>query len=253
MLILTSPAKSLDLDGFFPKGYESTPAFLPEAKLITSFCQSKSEVELKQLLKVSDKLTALNFERYQDWDISHTIENSRPALYTFKGDVFRQLALDTYGGEEFTYAQKSLLTLSGLYGILRAFDLMQPYRLEMGTKMNGFEDGKLPHFWREHIAQFLNTKAKVEQHTCILNLASNEYSEAVDTSKLDIPIISAQFKEFKDGKWKIVGIKAKRARGMMINYCIQNKVNSLDEVKQFDVVGYRVVEESGEGVVFGRQ
>jgi cytoplasmic iron level regulating protein YaaA (DUF328/UPF0246 family) len=253
MLIITSPAKSLNLDGFFPKGYDSTAPFLAEAKSIASFCQSKSTAELKQLLKVSDKLTTLNFERYQDWHEAHTEENSRPALFTFKGDVFRQLELDTYGGEEFVYAQGSLLTLSGLYGILRAFDLMKPYRLEMGTKMTGFEDIKLPHFWKRHIALFLNEKAQTEKHTFILNLASMEYAEAVDISQLDIPLMSAQFKEYKDGKWKIVGIKAKRARGMMINYCIQNKVTSLDEVKQFDVGGYEVVEESCEGVVFGRR
>ncbi len=244
MKIVVSPAKTLDLKSKLPTSRATQPQFLEEAEKINNKLERKSKKDISELMKISDKLAELNYQRYKDFNLPFTKENARPAVYAFAGDVF--VGLDAYSipTGKLDLLQDSLRILSGMYGILRPLDLMQPYRLEMGTKFPVDLNKDLYAFWKESLTKSLNDELK--EGELFLNLASVEYFKAVDEKKLKVPVISPVFKDLTKGKLKIVAFYAKKARGSMTRFAIDNNINSEDDVKGFDYEGYRYSEEHTE-------
>jgi cytoplasmic iron level regulating protein YaaA (DUF328/UPF0246 family) len=195
--------------------------------------------ELADLMKISSKLAALTHQRYQAFTFPFTPENSGPALLVFQGDQFSSLAVDRYGQEDFLFAQDHLRILSGLYGVLRPLDLMQPYRLEMATKLATSRATTLYAFWNGVITDHLNTALAVRKTRVLVNLASDEYFKAVHLKNLHYPVLKISFKEIKNGKARVIAIHAKRARGMMVDFVIRHHVSDLESLKKFSRAGYR--------------
>jgi cytoplasmic iron level regulating protein YaaA (DUF328/UPF0246 family) len=237
MKIVISPAKSLDLESTIPTQKFSQPIFLDESEKLTGILKQKSPKELGALMSISDKLSELNWQRNQDWNLPFTIENSRQAVYVFKGDVY--IGLDAYSITEnkLDTLNDTLRILSGLYGILKPFDFIQPYRLEMGTKLKVHDTDNLYQFWGTKITNSL--MAEMEEGEILVNLASNEYYKALQFKNIKNPIITPQFKDFKNGKLKIISFFAKKARGMMVRYIIDNEINDIESLKGFDYEGYQ--------------
>ena len=202
--------------------------------------QSKSPDDLAALMGLSEKLSLLNFERNMNWESPTKPSSvSRQAIYAFKGDVYMGLEAGSLNKKEIKYAQKHLAILSGLYGLLKPLDLIYPYRLEMGTKIQTSKGKNLYEFWGSKITDHLNTLLADHKKKGVINLASVEYFSSVNPEELNGPCISPVFKDFKNGQFKIISFFAKKARGMMARYIIQNKVDSLEELKQFDGAGYK--------------
>jgi cytoplasmic iron level regulating protein YaaA (DUF328/UPF0246 family) len=243
MLIVISPAKTLDYSTpHFSKF--SLPDFQSDVKALVSVMKKKSASEISQLMHISDNLATLNEERYKTFQGEFTKENSKQALLAFKGDVYTKIDVDTYSPEDFEFAQQHLRILSGLYGLLKPLDLIQPYRLEMGTKLETKKGANLYEYWGSKIAKALNEASTGQT---IVNLASQEYFKAVDTKKLKSGVINIHFKEFKNGSYQIVGLFAKQARGMMTNFAIKNRITQPEELKTFSEAGY----EYSEGLSLG--
>ena len=194
--------------------------------------------ELAELMKLSDKLAGLNVARFTEWHPDFTLENARQAILAFKGDVYTGLDAQTLSNADFEYAQQHLRILSGLYGVLRPLDLMQPYRLEMGTKLDNAQGKNLYEFWGSRITDSLNTCLAENKATVLLNLASNEYFKAVQPKLLNATLINVDFKDLKNGQYKIISFYAKKARGIMARYVIQHKIDSVDALKDFSEQGY---------------
>lgn len=241
MKIVVSPAKTLDFESKLPTTRATQPKFLEEAELINSKLESKSKKAIGKLMDISDKLAELNYQRYKEFNTPFTKQNARPAVYAFAGDVYTGLDAYTIPSEKIDLLQDSLRILSGMYGLLRPLDLMQPYRLEMGTKLPVNRKKDLYSFWKKTLTETLNSELKDDE--LFLNLASVEYFNAIDAKKLKVPIISPVFKDFKNGKLKIISFFAKKARGSMTRFAIDNNVKSLDELKAFDCDGYGFSEE----------
>jgi len=241
MKIVISPAKSLDLESALPTNRTTQPQFLEKAEKINSKLERKTKKDISELMNISDKLAELNYHRYREFSTPFSKENARPAIYTFAGDVF--VGLDAYSIpiEKMDVLQDSLRILSGMYGILRPFDLMQPYRLEMGTKLAIDRKKDLYEFWKEDLTNKLNDELK--EGELFLNLASVEYFKAIDAKNLKVPVVSPVFKDLSKGKLKIVSFYAKKARGSMSRFAIDNNIKSLDDVKAFDRDGYLYSEE----------
>lgn len=230
MLIISSSAKTLDLETHAPKG---KPAhFLKKANVLQKEIAGLEFKALKKLLHVNEKLAHLNFERMQGWAKAE----ARPALFMYKGDVYRELDVQNYSKKQLEYAGKCLFAMSGLYGAVGALDEIKPYRLEMQAKIKGF--GAMNDYWRPFVTDYFNELIEQEGHTHLLNLASVEYARALDSKKLKVPIIHVDFKEERDGKLKTIGILAKRARGMMIDFCIKNQVTKPAQLREFKAAGY---------------
>ena len=228
MLMLLSPAKRLDESPKLPADLETTkPQFSAEIKQLSGVLADMNAKQIGDLMSLSDKLAKLNYDRYQ----SFTSADKHPALYMFQGDAYQQIDIEHYTKAERVFAAKHLRLLSGLYGVLAPFDAIQPYRLEMGTRLAGDWGKNLYDFWSDKIAKALNKAAGGEP---ILNLASNEYADAIDRSALTAPIIDVTFKQIKDGKAKAIGIYNKKARGMMVNWIIKNQITSLKDLKKFN-------------------
>lgn len=236
MKIVVSPAKSLDFETKLPTRKYTQPEFLKQSEVIQETLKQKSPAELKDLMSISDKLADLNWERNQDWKTPFTNKNARPAVYAFNGDVYTGLDAYTIPNTKLNKLQDTLRILSGLYGILKPLDLMQPYRLEMGTKLEVGENKNLYDFWKEDVTAALN--AELKEGELFLNLASKEYFDAVDTKALNVPVITPEFKDYKDGKLRMVSFFAKKARGMMVRYILDKNIRSLSGVKGFDYDGY---------------
>ncbi len=254
MLIITSPAKTLDLESEYTLSFPPTqPQFLKQAAQIASDLKNLTKAQIQELMHINDKLSELNVQRYKSWLEKHTVNNSRPALHIYKGDIYRQLTPDTYNEKQQQYAHKSLRIISGLYGVLKAYDLMQPYRLEMKLDLCKHNGPKLADYWRKLVTDSLNQEAKSENHNFLLNLASKEYAAAVDFKKLTIPVVTVDFKQVQaNGDLKTVAILSKIARGLMIEFCIKNTVENLDGVKKFNIEGYKLVEEGSKKLIFAR-
>jgi cytoplasmic iron level regulating protein YaaA (DUF328/UPF0246 family) len=188
-------------------------------------------------MKLSDKLATLNVSRYQEWQKTHTTLNSRPAIYTFMGDVYTGLDAYSLNESDMNYAQESLRILSGLYGLLKPLDLMQAYRLEMGTRLNNDRGSNLYQFWGDIIVDKINDN--LQEDELLVNLASNEYFKAVNKKKLTSPLITPNFLDEKNGQFKVISFYAKKARGLMARYLIENRCETLDEIKAFNLAGYR--------------
>jgi len=236
MKMIISPAKSLNFDAVLPNSTYSKPCFIEEAKRINELLKKKSSVELSQLMHISDKLGNLNWERNQSFNNQESLKNSRPAVFAFNGDVYSGLDAYTLPEETINKMQNSLRILSGLYGVLKPLDLIQPYRLEMGTKIGIEKNKNLYEFWRQKITSFLNSE--LEEEELFVNLASTEYFSAVDQKVLKTSIIVPQFKDFKNGKLKIISFYAKKARGMMVRYLLDSPKNDYDALLGFDSGGY---------------
>lgn len=252
MKILISPAKSLDYDAVEPDLNYTNPCFLEDARKLVQVAQKLSVKKIAKLMKISDKLAELNFERFQNFDLKNDKQNnSKAAILVFNGDVYGEIDTKYYEKKHFNFLQENLRILSGLYGILRPLDLMQAYRLEMSTSLENSRGKNLYEFWGDKITEKLNE----EEGGLIINLASEEYFKAVNPQKLKAKLISISFKEKRDGKFKIVGIIAKKMRGLMVDYIVKNSIKNLDEIKKFDLRGYSFNEElsSNNNFVYTKQ
>jgi len=236
MKIVLSPAKSLDFESKIPTPLETEACFLSEAERLNKLLKKKSAKSLSKLMSISDNLGRLNYERNQEWSLPFNTNNARQAVYAFSGDVYRGLDIYTLPEEKIAKMQDSLRIISGLYGLLKPLDLIQPYRLEMGTKMPVRKHKNLYEFWKKKITDSLNTELEADE--LFENLATNEYFKAIDTKTLKVPVVTPVFKEFKNGQYKTVMTYAKLARGFMTRYLIENNVNSVAEIKGFDVEKY---------------
>lgn len=236
MKIVISPAKSLDFESALPSKKYTEAQFLNKAETIQKTLKKKKPKALMDLMDISEKLADLNWQRNQDWSLPFTTENARPAVYAFNGDVYVGLDAYTISEEKLEVLQDKLRILSGLYGLLKPLDLMQPYRLEMGTNLKVGTKKNLYEFWKKTITDSLNKEVKKDE--LFVNLASNEYFSAVDVKSLKVPVITPEFKDYKDGKLKMISFFAKKARGLMVRYIIDNNVETLDELKNFNYEGY---------------
>ena len=238
MLILISPAKTLDYSDPSIKEH-SLPDFLTDTRSLVRILKQKSAKEISNLMHISDSLAELNEERFKTFKRDFNFDNSKQALLAFKGDVYTKIDVDNYTEEDFNFAQENLRILSGLYGLLKPMDLIQPYRLEMGTKLENKKGKNLYEFWDKKIAKAINQVAKGEP---IINLASQEYFKAVHQKTLKSPLINIHFKEYKEGKYQVVGFFAKQARGMMTNFAIKNRIEEPEKLKLFNEERYEYSE-----------
>ena len=236
MKIVISPAKSLNFEKELPTKQHTQPAFLKQATTIQKTIKKKKPRQLSELMSISDKLAELNWHRNQDWNKPFTTENSRPAIYTFDGDVYTGLDAYTLTADKIKSLQSKLRILSGLYGLLKPLDLMQAYRLEMGTAIKIGTKKNLYEFWKKTITKTLNEELSKDE--LFINLASNEYFSAIDTKTLKVPVITPEFKDYKDGKLKMISFFAKKARGMMVRYIIDTNAETIDDLNGFNYEGY---------------
>lgn len=236
MKIVLSPAKSLNFEKELPTTLYTIPLFLKESKEVHSVLKEKKPTDLSDLMGISDKLADLNWKRNQVWRTPFSNSNARPAIYTFDGDVY--IGLDAYSlpQKKIQNLQDTVRILSGLYGLLKPLDLMQAYRLEMGTKLPISESKNLYEFWKSTITKSLNNE--LQEGELFVNLASTEYFSAIDVKALKVPVITPEFKDFKNGKLKIISFFAKKARGMMVRYIIDTNAQTLDDLKGFNYDGY---------------
>ena len=239
MLIVVSPAKTLDYDSPARTQVFTQPDYLDRSQELISRLRHLSSLDISELMKVSTKIADLNFDRYESWDRRFTQQNAKQAILAFKGDVYTGLDAETFSAKDFTFAQKHLRILSGLYGLLRPLDLMQAYRLEMGTKLDTERGKNLYDFWDSTITEGLNSQLKNIKSNTLINLASNEYFKSVKPKQLNATIITPAFKEFKDGDYKMIGIYAKKARGMLSRYIIKHQLTDPADIKSFDNEGYK--------------
>jgi hypothetical protein len=252
MRILTSPAKTLDFDTSYTLPAPTQPVFLDQAEQLADKLRSYSEHNIQKLMGVSDTIAARTKERFVAWQKEHTQHSSRPAIAAYKGDVYRQIDIKDYTDDQLRYLQSTLRIISGLYGILRPLDLIQPYRLEMNTKLSHEKGSDLYAFWGSILTDYLVEEMGSNTDECIINVASQEYSQAIRFASLPYQLVQIDFKQIKNGKLRTVGILAKRARGMMIDYCVRNKVTDRAGLKNFHMDGYQLADEQSDRLVFVR-
>jgi len=239
MLLVISPAKTLDYDTPPATARFTQPQFLDHAQELIGQLRQMSPQQIGELMHLSDKLSALNVARYGSWHPDFTPVNAKQALLAFKGDVYTGLHAEDFAEADFDFAQQHLRMLSGLYGVLRPLDLMQPYRLEMGTKLANARGNNLYDFWGERISGWLNEALAAQGDDILLNLASNEYFGAVKRKALSARVIDTEFKDLKNGQYKIISFYAKKARGLMARYVIKERIRDPEQLKAFDYQGYR--------------
>ena len=238
MIILTSPAKTLDSDAGKEVLETTTPQFQKEALQLVRILKKKKKGELQQLMKISETLASINVKRYKGFKKEFTRENANPSIYAFKGDVYLGLNVDDFTGVDLAYAQDHLRILSGLYGILRPLDLMQAYRLEMGTTLENKYGSNLYKFWGDKLTKAINKELTHHDNKYVVNLASQEYFKAIDKKKVKHPVYTVNFNEERDGKYVFISFNAKKARGMMIHYLIKNRIENPQDIKGFDYEDY---------------
>jgi len=239
MLILLSPAKSLDLDTPLPAELPHTlPQFRQEAAQLIEVLRPLAPQQVASLMHLSDALAALNVARYAAWSPRFTAKNARPALLTFNGDVYEGLDARSLARSDLDWAQDHLAILSGLYGVLRPLDWMQPYRLEMGTRLATPAGANLYQFWGDRLAEHLNQRLADDPAPMLLNLASQEYFKAVDRKALRPRVVECVFEDWKGGSWKIISFHAKRARGLMARHAIQQRARKPEDLRGFDAEGW---------------
>ncbi|MET3998137.1 peroxide stress protein YaaA [Marinobacterium sp. MBR-109] len=246
MLTLVSPAKTLDYESPLATDTYTQPRFTEQSQQLIETLRKLSVQDVAELMKLSDKLASLNVARYQSWQPEHTPDNARPAVLAFKGDVYTGLDAESFSEADFSFAQQHLRILSGLYGVLRPLDLLEPYRLEMGTRLKTASGDNLYQFWGERITAALNEELKAADDV-VVNLASNEYFKAVQPKALNARLITPVFKDFKNGQYKIISFYAKKARGLMSRYIIQNRLDTPEAIKAFDLEGYYFSPEQSKG------
>ncbi|MGM0629824.1 MAG: peroxide stress protein YaaA [Pseudomonadota bacterium] len=239
MLAVVSPAKNLDYESNLPSLDVTQPRLLDNAEELVKVCRQLSPQQLGSLMKISDKLAGLNAARFEQWQRPFNEENARPAMFAFNGDVYTGLDAASLSSEAIDTAQQQLRILSGLYGVLRPLDLMQPYRLEMGTKLDNPKGKNLYEYWGDTITELLNDDLAKLGSSTLVNLASNEYFSAVKPKTLKADIITPVFKDEKNGQYKVISFYAKKARGLMARFLVNQKPKSVSDLKEFDASGYR--------------
>lgn len=239
MLIVISPAKTLDYETPAKTKTFTLPDFLDDSAELIHRMREFSALDIAELMHVSSKIAELNFDRFEAWNKNFTEKNAKQAVLAFKGDVYTGLDAESFSARDFKFAQSHLRILSGLYGLLRPLDLMQPYRLEMGSKLSNERGKNLYEFWGNTLTDGLNAQLKKIKSEHLINLASNEYFKAVKPKQINGEVITPAFKEYKNGDYKMIGFYAKRARGMLSRYIIQNQLSDIEDIKSFDVEGYK--------------
>lgn len=237
MIIVISPSKTLDFSANPFQTY-SQPRQLSQSQLLIDTAKQLEPEALSALMKISEKLSLLNWQRYQDFQQPFSLENAKQALLAFKGDVYGGIDSDNYNEEDFNFAQSHLRILSGLYGALRPLDLIQPYRLEMGTRLQNQRGKNLYEFWDSQVTELLNEDFKNDTTPLLINLASNEYFKVIKPKVLKAKVLTLAFKENKAGVYKIIGIHAKRARGLMTDFIIKNRLTEAEQIKAFNLENY---------------
>ena len=239
MITLLSPSKKLNLDSQDIIDHYTQCEFIKSAETLANEAKNLTENDLKDLMDISDKLAKLNRERFDRWALPFNQENAKQAVLAFDGGVYSGLKADTFSDKDFTFAQDHLRILSGLYGILKPLDLIQPYRLEMGVGFQNPKGKDLYAFWKESITKSLNKTLKKHSSQMIINCASIEYFSAIDLSKLNGDILSIVFKEYRDGELKFISFNAKKARGLMTQYIMKNKIDKSNDIKDFNYEDYK--------------
>ena len=245
MLMIISPAKTLDYDSPLATETYTQPDFLDDACELIDQLKALEPHQVSNLMSISDKLGQLNAERFRTWHTPFTPDNARQAILAFKGDVYTGLDAESFSEQDFAFAQKHLRMLSGLYGLLKPLDLMQPYRLEMGTRFENQRGKDLYAFWGSKITEALN-ELLAQDDQVLVNLASNEYFKSVQKKQLDGRLITPQFKDWKNGQYKMISFYAKKARGLMCRYAIQNQITQADDLKGFNLEGYYFSEDQSD-------
>lgn len=253
MLIVVSPAKTLDFETPASTSKHTLSPLLNESAALIEQLRKLSPDEIGQLMSISPKLATLNSNRYFDWTLPFNKDNAKQAIFAFKGDVYTGLDADTLNAAELDFAQNHLRILSGLYGVLRPLDLMQAYRLEMGTKFSTSRGKNLYEFWGDTITDLINQEIKKQEGEYLINLASTEYFKSINTKKLNAKIITPIFKDQKNGVYKIISFYAKKARGLMSRYIIQNQLTDPEALKGFNLEGYSFKENAGDDWLFMRE
>jgi hypothetical protein len=238
MLFLLSPAKSLDYQTPLGEVPHTQPQFKAQSQALIEVLRTQSPQQIASLMDLSDALSALNVARYAAWSPRSTLRNARPAVLAFNGDVYEGLQARTLPVADLEWAQQHVAILSGLYGVLRPLDLLQPYRLEMGTRLATPQGSNLYQFWGSSIAQHLNQRLRADTSPVVVNLASQEYFKAVDRKTLKAPVVECVFEDYKGGAYKVISFHAKRARGLMARYAIEHRITTPEGLKHFDSEGY---------------
>jgi len=239
MLITLSPSKGQNFDVSLPTLLHSQPRQLDDSQQLVNELKKYDVADIRKMMHVSENIATLNVERFRTFSRPFSLENAKPALFAFKGDVYSGIKKDQYNEDDLNYAQNHLRILSGLYGSLRPMDLIQPYRLEMKTKLNNPRGNNLYQFWDERITDSLNLDLEAQQEATLINLASNEYFKAIKPSKLQGRLLNIAFKEIKDDKTRVIAIFAKRARGMMTDFILRNRIEHSEDLKEFNQAGYQ--------------
>ncbi|KXJ58056.1 MAG: hypothetical protein AXW17_12480 [Colwellia sp. Phe_37] len=247
MLLVVSPAKNLDYESAVATEKFSQPELLEHSKVLIKKCKTLTPADISSLMSISDKLAGLNAARFGEWATPFTPENARQAILAFNGDVYAGLDANSFNDDDFAFAQQHMRILSGLYGLLRPLDLMQAYRLEMGKKLDNERGSNLYQFWGDIITEHLNDALAAQGDNILINLASNEYFKSVNKKVLKAEIITPAFKDWKNGQFKMISFYAKKARGLMARYIIENQISDVEKLKAFDVAGYQYSAELSKG------
>ncbi len=254
MIVITSPAKTLDFNSAYKLNFEPTiPVFVARSSTVVKRLKKCSITSLIKLFDISKSIADVHVARFDRWNKYHNKNNARPALLAYNGDIYRQLSKYTYSKKEQEYAQEHVRIISGLYGILRAYDLIQPYRLEMSIKISVDNKKNLYDFWERDVTNFLNEEIKTHPAHYIINLASHEYSDVIDKKKLAAKLISIEFRQRKNNRVFNYGLYAKRARGMMIEYMIKNLVTTTEELHSFKTNGYKFTKSDSSHIYFEKR
>jgi cytoplasmic iron level regulating protein YaaA (DUF328/UPF0246 family) len=246
LLAVISPAKTLDFETDSPVTESTEYRFPEDAQSLVDLLKTQSVKDIQKLMKLSENLAELNVQRYHDWQPVMTEGNSKQALFAFKGDVYTGLSAETLELPQISHAQEKLRILSGLYGLLRPLDRMQPYRLEMGTRLKNERGANLYDFWGDKITRALSADLKASQSEYLVNLASGEYYKAVKEAQLPVPVITPNFLDEKNGEYKIISFFAKKARGLMVRYILDQNPKTLDSLKAFNYAGYKYSEQDSD-------
>jgi len=239
MIIILSPSKTMNFEDQVTATKYSSPVFQREAQTLVQTLQQFKPEDIKKLMDVNDKIAELNYQRFQEFDLSFTPSSGRQALLAYRGDVYAGLDIANYSEQDLKFAQEQVRIISGLYGLVRALDVIQPYRLEMSNKLENPQGKDLYTFWGHKITDQIRKELQEHQNQILVNLASNEYYKAIDQDQFKQQLVTPVFKEYKDGKYKTIAIYAKKARGMMTDYIIQNKIEDPEGIKGFDYEGYQ--------------
>jgi cytoplasmic iron level regulating protein YaaA (DUF328/UPF0246 family) len=239
MLITLSPSKGQDFETATPSDIHTIPTQLEDSQLLINEAKKLDMEEVRELMSVSENISTLNVERFNSWKMPFNTDNAKAALFAFKGDVYSGIQKEKYSDNDLNYAQEHLRILSGLYGALRPMDLIQPYRLEMKTGLQNPRGNNLYQFWGERITEKLNETLQDHPEKVLVNLASMEYFKSVKPKKLDAKLLNISFKETKDDKTRVIAIFAKRARGMMTDFILRNRIEKAEDIKDFGTSGYK--------------